>query len=45
MSLIFATHLTAIATAVLVAFAIATAILAGLAFRKQEPVRTSRNSG
>ena len=35
MSLIFATQLTAVATAALGAFAIITAVLAGLAFRKQ----------
>jgi hypothetical protein len=35
MSLIFATQLTAVATAVLAGFAIITAIVAGLAFRKQ----------
>jgi hypothetical protein len=35
MSLIFATQLTAVATTALAAFAIVTAVLAGLAFRKQ----------
>jgi len=43
MSLIFATQLTAGATAVLAVFAIGTAILAGLAFRKQPPKLASSN--